>query len=88
MAQDAGFEIFQPAVEVDEVARLILRQGVDGEIPPPQILFQSNGRLRMDHEAPIAGGGFALRAGEGVFLLGFRMEEDRKILPHRLKALG
>ena len=41
----------------------------------------------MDGKTPVTGRGVALRAGQRVFLSGFRVEEHRKVPPHGQKAL-
>ncbi len=40
MAQNAGLQICLSAMGIDQVSLRILRNGIDGEIAPQQILFQ------------------------------------------------
>ena len=52
--------------------------GVDGEIAPPQIVFELHVRRELGGEAAIAGADLALQARERVFFLGFRVQEHRE----------
>ena len=80
VAQDARFQIGQTAMRVDHPAAGVHRHGIDGEITPQQILFQRHSGVGLDLEAAIAGRGLALGAGERVFVLVLRVQEDREIL--------
>ena len=81
MPQPAGREIPQATVVVDDAARLVLRQGIDGQVTAAQVLLQGYVRFGMDHEAPITRQGLALGARQGVFVLGLGMQEDGEIHP-------
>ena len=78
----------------DQLAVFILRDGVDGEVAPLQVLFERDGRVGVEFEAVIAARGFALGARQRVFLVRLRMQEHRKIatdgfvaeLRHRLRC--
>jgi hypothetical protein len=71
-----------PAVRVDEVAGRILGHGVDREVAAPEVILERDvgGELRL--EAAVPGPDFALEPREGMFLLGFRVQEHRKVAAH------
>ena len=64
---------------------LVLGHRVDGQIAPPQILFQRHLGGGVKPEARVARRGLALGAGQRIFLVRARMQEDREIPPDRLK---
>ena len=88
MAQDLVAQV-APAVErVDDRAGLVLRDGVDGEVAPEQVLLEGDGRIGVDLEAAIARCRLALGSGEGVLLVRFRVQEDGEVGAHRPVAGG
>jgi hypothetical protein len=58
----------------------VLRDGIDGEVAPRQILFKRYRRIGLEHEAVIPAAGLAFGARQRVLLAAARMQEDRKIL--------
>ena len=88
MAKQAGLQV-NPAVEgIKHLAAFLLGHGVDGQVTAHQIVVQADIGGGMEGKAAIAVTGFAFRAGQGVFLLGFRVQKDGKILSHRAKPFG
>ena len=61
--------------------------GVDGEVAPGQVLLQRHIGCGVEGEALVAGGGFALGAGQGDFIAGVRVQKHRKVFAHRQIAL-
>src|SRR5687767_15848443 len=51
-----------------------------------QVLFQGHVRRGVDHEALVASPGFPFRAGQRIFLVGARMQENGEVLAHRLET--
>ena len=88
MTQHPVLQIRSAAVEIDEIALLVPRQGVDCEIATAQILLQGHIGIRVDDEAAIAGGRLALGSRQGVFLFGFGVQKDRKVTAHLLVTTG
>ncbi|MPN54599.1 hypothetical protein SDC9_202270 [bioreactor metagenome] len=88
MAKNACSDIGLPAVGVNQRAICRAGNGVDGEVPSQQILFQRDLRRGVAGEAGVAVSGLALGAGEGIFLTGLRVQEDREILSDLKKSLG
>ncbi len=88
VTQDAGAEIGKSLVGIDERAIQRTRHGVDGEIPPPQVLLQSHVGIGVDHETVVAGGGLALGPGERVLAVGLGVQEHWKIRADTAEAQG
>jgi len=91
VSQPARREIRLPAIRVDERAVLVLRHRVDGQIAAPQVLLERHGGGELRGETAVTRADLALLAGEGVLLMGYRVEEDRKLAadglvtqPHQL----
>ena len=78
VAQQARFEVALPAVGIDDVAGVVLRHRVDGEIAPPQIVLELHVGRELGGEAAIPRRHLALQARERVFFLGLRMQEHRE----------
>ena len=88
VAEDFVLDILNAAERVGQTAVRSLRDGVDGEIAPHQIVFQGDVGRRVEDKAPVAGGRLAFRAGQRVFFLRLRVQEDRKILADGAEALA
>ena len=88
MAQQARVEVALAAVGVVQLALGVFGHGVDGQIAANQVVFDADLRAGEEGEAAVALAGFALGAGEGVFLAGVRVEKHREVVTDRAKALG
>ena len=88
MAQAPGSQIGLAAMGVDDVAVVVRGHGVDGQVTPRQVLLQGHIRRGVEAEAGIARCGFALGAGQGIFLARGGVDEDREVAPHHLEARG
>ena len=88
MAQEARFKVALAAVGVGDMALVVLGHGIDGQVAADQVFFQSDVRTGVKGEAAITLAGFALGAGEGVFLAAVGMQKDREVRAHRAKATG
>ena len=86
MAQYPVLEIFLTAIGIMHCAILLLGDGVDGEIAAQQIILQCHIRRGVAGKAGVTMPLFAFDAGEGILLLGVRMQEDREISSHRAKS--
>ena len=86
MPQDPIGQITLPAKRVNQTTIGGLSHRINRQIAALEILLQTDIGGGMKHKAPIPGSGFALRAGEGVFLAGLRMQKNREILTDGLKA--
>jgi len=67
--QPTCVEVRLAAVGIDERAVLVLRHRVDGQVAPPQVLFERHRRRKLRGEAAVARAYLALLAGEGVLLV-------------------
>jgi hypothetical protein len=74
------------AVRIDQRAAGVLRDRVDRQVAAHEVVLQRDVGRGVDLEAVIARPGLALRAGQRVFLVRVRVQEDRKILAHRQVA--
>ena len=86
MPQETAFEIRNTAMRVYEISGGVLGNGVDGQIAPRQILLQGDLRRGVKHKAVITARSFALGARQRIFFMRHRMQENRKVLAHRLVA--
>ena len=86
MAQAFGGNIAHAAERIGQRAVVGLGDGVDGEIAPGEIVLQRHLRRRIKGKSRVARPGLALSASERILLMGFRVQEDRKIPPDRLEA--
>ena len=77
---------------VDRVSVLGRRSGqgdgVDGQVAPGQVFFQRDIGRGVHRKAVVAGPGFALGAGQGIFLVCLGVQKDGKVFAHWQKALG
>ncbi len=87
VAQDSRRQVGAAAVGVHQAVPA-LGHGVDGQVPPAQVVFQGDIRAGVHHETPVARRGLPLRAGQGVFLVGIGMEKYGEIPAHRPEAQG
>ena len=97
MAKHLVDQILRTAIRVDRIllvpyaVRAELRSsnghGIDGEIAPCQVFFQTHIRRRMDGKTVVARRSFSFSAGQCVFIVGLRMQEHRKVFAHRHKTL-
>jgi len=87
VAQQPLFEIRPAAVWVDDAAVCILCHGVDGEVPPEQVVLQRDCGVAVHDKTGVPVAPLALGARQRVFFLGFGMQEHREILAHLLIAL-
>jgi len=83
VAQYLVLQILQAAVGVNQIAFIIPGHGIDGEIPAHQILFKTDIRAGNKMKALVALAGFALGAGQGVFVASVWMNKHGKVAPHR-----
>jgi hypothetical protein len=65
------------------LAELIQRHRIDGQVATVQIVFQRHIGRGVKGKAGVAATALAFGAGEGVFLLRLRMQEDGKVLANR-----
>ncbi len=79
MAQQPLFQILNATVGVVELALIILGDGVDGEVPAQQILFQRYIGGGVADKAGVALTLFAFGTGEGILLLGFGVKKHREV---------
>ncbi len=86
VAKQPLFQILDAAIGIVQLSRLILGDGVDGEIPAQQILLQRHLRRGVADEAGITATLLALGAGQRVLLLGLGVQEHGKIAAHLGKA--
>ena len=83
VAQHACAQILDAVMRVYQLAVRILRDGIDGEVAPRQILFQRDVTRSMDDEAFVPARGLALGARQRIFLMRLGMQEHREILAYR-----
>ena len=88
VAEDFVLDILHTAERVGQGAILGLCDGVDGQIAPHQVVFQGDVGRRVEDKAPVAGRRLAFRAGQGVFFLRLRVQEDGEILADGPEALA
>ena len=85
MAQPALFDIALAAVGIDDVAVIVLRHGVDGEVAAREVLLQRHRWIGIDHETAISTAGLAFGSRQRVFLTAVGMQEHREVLANRLE---
>src|SRR3990167_6676367 len=88
MAEQACFKIALAAVGGIQLAQGVFGHGVNGQVTANQVVFDADVRAGEEGEATVALAGFALGAGEGVFLARLRMEKHREVVADRAKTLG
>ena len=86
MTQDAGLQVGDAMMRVDDVAVVVAGDCIDGEVAARQVLFQRDLRGRLDLETLVAARRLSLGARERVFLVRLRVQEYREILAHRAIA--
>ena len=86
MPQDSRLQVLAPAIGIDQRTVLIARHGVDGQIATRQVLFQGDRSGGIERETVVAGPHLALGSCNGVFVAGFRVKENGKVLAHLLVA--
>ena len=79
VAQHALADIPGTVKGIKQFTGFVHGHGIDGQIPPQQVLLQRYIRSAVDSEAVIATTLLALGAGQGVFLTGIRVQENRKV---------
>lgn len=79
MPQALGLQVLFATVGVNQGAVCGQRHGIDGEVSPGEIFFQCNGGVSVDLKAVVAVPRLPLGTGEGVFLLGVRVQKDGEI---------
>ncbi|MNY27466.1 hypothetical protein D3C86_1613740 [compost metagenome] len=79
VAQQPRLQIPEPAIGIVQLPALVFGDGVDGEIPAQQILFERHLGGGVTDEAGIALPLLALGARQGVLLLGAGVEKHRKV---------
>ena len=65
---------------------VVLRDRVDGEVAPREVLLRASRRARRGTRSRVAARGLALGARERVLLVGLRVQEHRKVPADRLVA--
>ena len=80
VAQCALFDVALAAVGVDEFAIGGFGDGVDGQVPALEVVFQRDFAAGIEREAAMPRRDFALQARQGVFFFAFRVQEDGEIL--------
>src|SRR5690606_40161220 len=86
VAQYPVLEILHATTGVHQPAVGMTRDGVDGEIPALEIVFQSDIRTGIESETFVAPARFSFGARQGVFLFGARMQKNREVSPYRNEA--
>ncbi len=86
--QQSVFQILLAPVGIDDLPRGTFGHRVDRQIAAPEVLFQSDIGRKPRRESPVSGGHFSLEAGEGVFFLCLRMQEDGEFPAHGDVALS
>ena len=87
MAQQSRGQVLLTAAGVDHAAVGQLGHGVDGQITTLQILFQRDIRREVTDEAVVAAALLALGAGQRIFVLTVRVQEDGEIVADLAIAL-
>ena len=87
MAQHTLLQVALAVERIDQAAIFGLGDGVDGQVATRQVFFQRHTGIGMDGKALVAACGLALGARQRVFLVRVRVQEHRKILAHRHKAV-
>ena len=82
VAQHARGQILPSAVRIDQRAVGSLRDGVDGQVAPREVVLQRHLGRGVEGKAVVAGRGLALGACQRVFLVRLRVQEDGKVAPH------
>ena len=82
MAQHAGLQVALPAERVDERPIAGLRDGIDGQIAPREILLETDFGPELDRKAAISGRSLSLAASQRIFFVGLRMQEHREVAAH------
>ena len=86
MTEHASLDVARAAVRIDERAIVGLRDRIDREVAPLQILFQRHRRIGIDDEAAIATPALALGPRQRVLLAGIGMQEHGEVATHGLEA--
>ena len=87
MAQYFGLQIPLTAVGVYQFTFGAACNGVHRKITAQQIFFEGDSGVTIYCEPGIAVPLFAFNAGQGVFIFGFGVEKNGKVLSHLLVAL-
>ena len=87
MAQHALLQVALALERIGQAAVFGPGDGVDGQVAARQVFFQGHAGIGMDGKALVAARGFAFGARQCVFLVRVRVQEHRKILAHRHKAV-
>src|SRR4029078_6677892 len=80
--QDAGLQIGGSLVWIDDVALVVARDRIDGEVPARQILLEGNFGRGVDLEPLVSARSLSLGARKCVLLVGLGMQENREIFSH------
>src|SRR5690554_3143576 len=88
MAQNALLQIRLSLPGVVQAAVGRLSDGIDGQITPQQVLFQTDLRAGMEAETAVSLAAFALGACQGILFAGLGVQEYRKIAADRFEAFG
>jgi hypothetical protein len=78
-------QVARTAERVDDVAVLVLRDGIDGQVAARKVILERDVRRSVDREALVAGTGLALGARQRVLLARDGVEKDREVLADRLE---
>ena len=88
MAQDAGAQVGDPAVRIDQGPVVVARDRVDRQVASRKIRFERHVGRRMEDKAAIAPAAFALGPCQCVLVVRLRMQEDWKVAADRPVAGG
>jgi predicted aminopeptidase len=83
VAQDTSLQIIGATKRIDEFAGRTLRDGIDRQIAPAQILRERHVGGEAHSEPAIARRDLGFQARERVFLFSLGMQEDRELASHR-----
>ena len=86
MAQGFVLKIGMAVERVHQLTVFGLCHGVDGEVAAFEVFFEGNVRRAVHGKTVVAAALFALSAGQGIFLAGFRVQEHREVGTHLLEA--
>src|SRR5690606_26728508 len=82
MPQDTSFQIVHTTTGIDQGSIGPLGNRIDRKVTTEQIIFQRDVGAGIKGETLVTPARLAFRSGKRVFLLGTRMQKDRKIAPH------
>ncbi|MNI31158.1 hypothetical protein D3C73_850330 [compost metagenome] len=88
VAQNARFKVALAVVGVGQFLLIIFGYGIDRQVAADQVFFEGHFRAGVEGEPAITASAFAFGSGEGVFLTGFWMKENREIRAYRAISLG